>query len=147
MKYKLKNGKEINIPEDEIANNMKGLDLTREEAIEVWLEDNEYEVNEEQEALNTKAKAVKIKHGAAAETRKERKPVERKEDTEKEQLIDTIWQAVAALEDVHNVQVVNKGKLITNKVNTVNIIRPVIALKGNIKVVSGDGSIDNPYRV
>ena len=46
MKYKLKNGKEINIPEDEIANNMKGLDLTREEAIEVWLEDNEYEVNE-----------------------------------------------------------------------------------------------------
>lgn len=113
MKYKLKNGKEINIPEDEIANNMKGLDLTREEAVEVWLEDNEYEVNEEQEALNTKAKAVKIKHGAVAETRKERKPVERKEDTEKEQLIDTIWQAIAALEDVHNVQVVNKGKLIT----------------------------------
>ena len=112
MKYKLKNGKEINIPEDEIANNMKGLDLTREEAIEVWLEDNEYEVNEEQEALNTKAKAVKIKHGAAAETRKERKPVERKEDTEKEQLIDTIWQAVAALEDVHNVQVVNKTKIV-----------------------------------
>ena len=113
MKYKLKNGKEINIPEDEITNNMKGLDLTREEAIEVWLEDNEYEVNEEQEALNTKAKSVKINHGAIAETRKEKKPVERKEDTEKEQLINTIWQAVAALEDVHNVQIVNKGKLIT----------------------------------
>lgn len=43
--------------------------------------------------------------------------------------------------------VVSKGKLITNKVNSINTIRPVIALKGNIKVVSGDGSINNPYRV
>ena len=58
----------------------------------------------------------------------------------------TITPAYFNGSDAYNF-VVNKGKLITNKVNTVNIIRPVIALKGNIKVVSGDGSIDNPYRV
>ena len=58
----------------------------------------------------------------------------------------TITPAYFNGSDAYNF-VVNKGKLITNKVNTVNIIRPVIALKGNVKVVSGDGSIDNPYRV
>lgn len=58
----------------------------------------------------------------------------------------TITPAYFNGSDAYNF-VVNKGKLVTNKVNTINIVRPVIALKGNIKVVSGDGSINNPYRV
>ena len=38
MKYILK-GKEINIPDEELDNLVDKLDLTIEEAIQVWLED------------------------------------------------------------------------------------------------------------
>ena len=41
MKYNFKD-KIINIPDVEILANMKHLMLTQEEAIMVWLEDNEY---------------------------------------------------------------------------------------------------------
>ena len=63
MRYTLANGKTISIPDDEIKANMK-LGITEDEAVEMWLEDNEYEVNEEQTALEEKAKGVKIDHGA-----------------------------------------------------------------------------------
>lgn len=112
MKYRLKNGKDINIPDEEIRNNMKGLDLTEQEAIEVWLEDNEYEINEEQEQLHAKAKTVKINHEAKAE-RKERKPVERKPDEAKEEIIANLAKAVIAMNGASAVKIVNTGKLIT----------------------------------
>jgi hypothetical protein len=67
MKYTLENGKTVNIPDSEITNNMKLLELTREEAIQLWLEDNDYEENEEQAELDAKAKKVKIDHGAHAD--------------------------------------------------------------------------------
>ena len=41
MKYTLKNGKVVNIPDKEIEQSMKVLELTKEEAIEMWLEDND----------------------------------------------------------------------------------------------------------
>lgn len=47
MRYTLENGKTINIPDKEIENHMKILELSKEEAIQLWLEDNEYEINEE----------------------------------------------------------------------------------------------------
>lgn len=67
MKYTLENGKTVNIPDSEITNNMRLLELTREEAIQLWLEDNDYEENEEQAELDAKAKKVKINHGAQAD--------------------------------------------------------------------------------
>ena len=51
MRYTLPNGKNVNIPDEEIKKSMKALDLTKEDAIQMWLEDNDYEVNEELEEL------------------------------------------------------------------------------------------------
>lgn len=66
MRYTLENGKTINISDKEVENSMKLLELTKEEAIQLWLEDNDYLVNEELEELDAKAKKVKIDHGAQA---------------------------------------------------------------------------------
>lgn len=64
VRYTLDNGKVITIPDIEIENNMKVLELTKEQAIDLWLEDNDYQENAEQTALDEKAKAIKIQHGA-----------------------------------------------------------------------------------
>ena len=74
MKYVI-NKKEIEIPDEEIERLMDTLDLTEEEAIDTWLCDNDYEINEEEEELTKKAKANRITatiHEAKVE--KERKP-------------------------------------------------------------------------
>jgi hypothetical protein len=68
LKYTLDNGKVVNIPDTELEKNMKLLDLTKEQAIEMWLVDNDFEEDEELEELDAKAKTVKIDHGATAET-------------------------------------------------------------------------------
>lgn len=64
MKYTLENGKIVNISDKDIENKMKLFELTKEEAIQLWLEDNDYLVNEELEELDAKAKKVKIDHEA-----------------------------------------------------------------------------------
>lgn len=50
------NKKSYNIPDDTIANYMKKLDLTEQEAIEMWLSDRDIIENEEVEELTEKAK-------------------------------------------------------------------------------------------
>ena len=57
MKYNF-NGKEINIPDGDIKKLKISLDLSTEEAIEVWLDDHDYTANEEAEEMTKKAKAV-----------------------------------------------------------------------------------------
>ena len=54
------NGKSVHIPDAEIANSMTKLDLSKDEAIQMWLEDNDYCENEEVEILTAKAKENKI---------------------------------------------------------------------------------------
>lgn len=90
MTYTLANGKTINIPTAEIEKSMKNLELTKEEAIQMWLEDEGYEENAEQQALEEKGKAVKV--SGKAEERKPRKPRERKPNMEKRELIDLLAQ-------------------------------------------------------
>ena len=55
MTYTL-NGKNIKIPDNELESIQKGLQVTKEEAIQIYLEDNEYLENTEQVALDKKAK-------------------------------------------------------------------------------------------
>ena len=115
MKYTLPNGKNVNIPDEEIKKSMKALDLTKEDAIQLWLEDNDYEVNEEQAELDAKAKKVKIDHGASAMDKtksKEKKPRPKVASDEKKELFDEIF---SNLEDVYkqNAQIVKENKLIT----------------------------------
>ncbi len=112
--YELENGKVIRISNATIENLMNRLDLDREDAIQVYLEDEGYEVNEEQEALTQKAKDNKITasiHKAEAKT-KERKKVERKPNPDKESLIAAMAGFLNELEGVEGVEVTNIGKLI-----------------------------------
>lgn len=112
--YKLENGKVIRISEKTIENLMDKLGLDREDAIQVYLEDEGYEINEEQEELTQKAKDNKITasiHKAEAKT-KERKKVERKPNPDKESLIATFAEFLNELDEVSDVNVTNIGKLI-----------------------------------
>ena len=118
MKYTLENGKVVNIPDNEIEYNMKTLELSKEEAIDLWLEDNDYQVNEELEELDSKAKKVKIDHQASAIDKTEKK--DRKPRTVK---VSDTKQAVFA--NIHNflvetygenVEIVKENKLLSLKV-------------------------------
>ena len=116
MKYQLGN-KTINIPDAEIQNFMKSLDLSKEDAIQMWLEDNDYEVNEEQAELDAKAKKVKIDHGASAvdKTQKEKKSRPKVASDEKKELFDEIF---SNLSDVYgqNARIEKENKLIIVKI-------------------------------
>ena len=119
MKYILK-GKEINIPDEELDNLVDKLELTIEEAIQVWLEDEGYEVNEEVEALTQKAKDNKITatiHGARADAPKAKREVVRKENPTKEAIIQILAQTLSNQENVTNLKIINIGKIIEFKTN------------------------------
>ena len=116
--YKL-NGKTIKIPDADIERSMKVLGLSKDEAIQVWLEDEGYLENEEQEELEQKAKNNRITatiHQATTvenSTKKTRERV-RKEDPTKELIIA---KTADFLKDyAENVQITNIGKLISFKI-------------------------------
>ena len=116
MKYSLSNGKTVTIPDKEIEKAMQILELTHNEAVQMWLEDNDYEINEEQAKLDKKAKAVKIQHGAGATDKERKTPKERtvKVSDEKKELFATILRNLDRCEGVsrENVTVLKDNKLI-----------------------------------
>lgn len=97
MRYNF-NGKSINIPDVELEKSMKILGMTKEEAIEMWLEDEGYLDNEEQAELEQKAKENKITatiHGASAtEKKKQSKPKIVKVSDEKQRLFKELSSAI-----------------------------------------------------
>ena len=118
MKYTLENGKTVNIPDAEIEKNMKILELSKEEAIEMWLEDEGYLDNEEQIELQEKASKVRMNLGASAidkTEKKEKKPREIKVSDEKQALFAEI---VACLGDnSRNFEILKENKLICVKID------------------------------
>ena len=121
MLYKLDNGKQVDIPDNELDKLVDKLNLSLAEAIELWLEDNDFQVNEEQEELDKKAKQERITatiHEAKADKpRKERKIV-RKEDSTKEGIIKALAERLEEL--ATEVKIENVGKLITFKLGDDN---------------------------
>ena len=117
MKYKLENGKEINIPDADIKNYMKTLDLTEEEAIEMYLDDEGYTENDEVEELTKKAKENKTTLIHAQTDKRERKPREaaQKEDKVKEDIINQVAELLGSIAD--KVCITNKTKLIEFQLN------------------------------
>lgn len=114
------NGKNIRIPDDVIENSMKALGLTKEESIQMYLEDEGYLDNEEQLELDKKAKDAKITatiHKAQAidktqkKTQKERV---RKENPTKEMIIAEIAKILPNFAE--DVEVLNIGKLISFRI-------------------------------
>ena len=113
------NGKNINIPDKEIDKAMKSLDLTKEEAIEMWLEDEGYMDNEEQIALTQKVKDSGIMttiHGASADKKEKKnsKPRTVKISDEKQELFANILENLKEIYE--NVEVLTQNKLITVKI-------------------------------
>lgn len=114
MKYN-HNGKTINIPDVDIEKIMKGLEVDKEEAIEIWLEDNEYEINEEQEALHQVAKQVKIDHGARADQpQKDKRERTVKISDEKQAFFQNLRDFLT--ENYENVTVLKENKLFEVKI-------------------------------
>lgn len=104
----------VNIPDDEIARISKGLQVDATEAMMVYLEDEGYLDNEEQEALDKKAKDNRITatiHQAKSEGKKKRE-YERKADPTKENLIAALADFLEMNEVIENVKITNIGKII-----------------------------------
>lgn len=111
MRYTFE-GKTITIPDAELEKSMKLLDISKDEAIQMWLEDNDYCENEEVEILTAKAKENKaVQHGAVnvnkskSITKRERKP-----DVEKEEIISKLAEFLETIGT--SVKITNKSKLI-----------------------------------
>lgn len=118
MIVKVKN-KEVKIPDEEIKNLMDKLELTEQEAIQTWLEDEGYEVNEEVERLTAKAKAngtARINARANVENKKTTR--ERKANPVKEEIIQILVNALKNSQNlpINGIKIENIGKIITFKV-------------------------------
>ena len=118
MKYTLPNGKNINIPDSEIKSHMANLQLTEEEAIQLYLEDEGYLDNDELEELDSKAKNVKIQHGASSvdkTEKKEKKPRTVKTSDEKQGLFDNMYHFLVETYG-NSVEIIKENKLLTLKI-------------------------------
>lgn len=129
MKYTLPNSKIINIPDKDLENLQKILEISKEEAIHTWLVDNEYENDAEADELTEKARKNGIMHtihGAKAQNseKKERKPREKKANPLKREIIDVIY---TALNEKYGATVTNAEKYIDFSVDglefTVNLVQ------------------------
>ena len=116
MLYTLESGRNIRIPDAQLKIYMDKLGLTKDEAVQMYLEDEGFEENAEQAALDEKAKKNRVTatvHKARTTKEGEKKPRERKPDEQKEALIAGIAEAlqhIATLE-VTNVTITKKSKL------------------------------------
>ena len=116
MKYTLDSGRVIEIGDNAIKNLMDACGCTKEEAIDIWLTDHDFIVNQEQEELDKNAKNVKIAGvGAKKRTETSKKAHKVKVSAEKRELFDEIW---SDLEDVYrnSVTVLKKYKLLEVKI-------------------------------
>jgi len=115
MKYNF-NSKIIVIPDAELNKLMSSLDISQNEAIELWLCDNGYDEDEEQEELDEKASKVKIlKEIDRKLPKKERKPVVRKISDEKKTLFGQILSNLE-YDYGENVEILTENKLISVKI-------------------------------
>ena len=120
-------GKGIHIPQKEIDNLMKTLELTEQEAIQTWLDDNDYTTNEIVEEMTKKAKINKTDK-IVVQSKVEKKKTERKptENPLKQAIIEDIYKFLAQNGTLYNIKVVNKTKTIDfyaeNKYFSLNLV-------------------------
>lgn len=111
MRYDF-NGKNINIPDNFIETNMKNLDITRAEAVELYLSDEGFITNDEIIAMSAKAKTAGTGAKATGEKPK-RKPPERKPDFVKRAMIERIADFLITIENVEGISVPNIERMIS----------------------------------
>lgn len=91
MKYVF-NGKNLNIPDSDLKKSMEKFGLSKEDAIQLWLEDNDYSTNEEVEILSEKAKEFRRYEKSDKERKKSTK--ERKVDQNKAFLLQILMDSI-----------------------------------------------------
>ena len=107
----LENGKNVKIAKKWVDTACQKLDIDVDTALEMWLEDNDYLENEEQNELDKKAKENKIKLGATEKTERKKVIRERKPNIVKENIIKNLESCVKSF--ATDVKVENVGKIIT----------------------------------
>ena len=113
------NGKKISISDTEIKNYMASLDISQDEAIELWLDDHDFTVNEEQENLDKKAKESNIKLGLHEKKAKsERKPRTCHVSDEKQMLFNELNAFLVNYceKNAGSVEILTKNKMFSVKV-------------------------------
>lgn len=112
------NNKVVKIPQKEIDNLMKTLELTEQEAIETWLDDNDYTTNKQVEELTKKAKANgTTKIGARVNLENKKVERERKANPTKALIIEELTKKLKQIDGINQLKVENKEKLITFSLN------------------------------
>lgn len=111
----MENGKKYFMEVAEVDSLQKQLKISEFEVIEMWLEDNGYLVNEEQDALDMKAKDNKVKLAASTEKPKAKTQKERvvKSNPDKEYIVGVIAEFLEEIVGKDNINIENKAKLIT----------------------------------
>ena len=124
---KMVNGKNVNIPDDTIKKYMETLELTEEEAIQTYLEEEGYLENAEVEEMTKKAKINKTDK-IVVQSKIEKKKTERKptENPLKQAIIEDIYKFLAQNGTLYNIKVVNQTKTIDfyaeNKYFSLNLV-------------------------
>ena len=111
----MENGKKYFMEVAKVDSIQKQLKISEFEAIEMWLEDNGYLVNEEQNALDMKAKGNKVKLATSTEKSKAKTQKERvaKSNPDKEYIVGIVAEFLKEIIGKDNVNIENKAKLIT----------------------------------
>lgn len=111
----LENDKVVKVATEWVNRSMKALNTDIEDILLMWLEDNEYLDNEEQNELDQKAKENKSNKIVKAKSNEPKKKTQkervRKENPTKEKIISEIAKILP--EFATNVNVENAGKIIT----------------------------------
>lgn len=111
----MENGKKYFMEVAKVDSLQKQLKISEFEAIEMWLEDNGYLINEEQNTLDMKAKGNKVKLATNTEKPKAKTQKERvvKSNPDKEYIVGVIAEFLEEIVGKDNVNIENKAKLIT----------------------------------
>ena len=111
----LENGKVVKVGAEWVERTIKALDTDLEDVLLMWLEDEGYLVNEEQEELVKQAKVNGVKIKADTDKPKKKTSKERvaKHKTKKEYIVSIIAEFLEDIAGISNLNIENKAKLIT----------------------------------
>ena len=120
MKYNLSDNRKINIPDSEIQKSIDKLGISENEAIQLWLEDNGYQVNPEQAELQEKAENADVGIYEISEEKRKKKRKKRtvKFSDEKITIFNLILDALNDCDDINkeNIEILKENKLIKVKI-------------------------------